>query len=163
MTGGPEPISTATREALDRELADLRAERATVAATLSGGEQVSDMADSADELRRATELDRLDTRIAEIGTRLREADVAGPAPAEAVGVGSTVTVRFADSTEMTLQIGEVAAMLDRALITADSPLGHALLGHRAGDSLTYDAPEGRTTVLVLSVGGDSGDSNRGRS
>ncbi|MET7786959.1 GreA/GreB family elongation factor [Streptomyces sp900116325] len=156
MTGGPEPISDVAREALERELADLRAERETVAATLRGGERVGDMADAADELQRGTELDRLDTRIAEVDGRLREAAVAGPPRTDRVGVGSTVTVRFADSTEATVQIGEVAEVLDRTLVTADSPLGRALLGRRAGDTISYETPEGRSTAVVLSLG-DEGD------
>ncbi|MER7808176.1 GreA/GreB family elongation factor [Streptomyces sp900116325] len=156
MTGGPEPVSDVAREALERELADLRTERETVAATLRGGERVGDMADEADELQRGTELDRLDTRIAEIDGRLREAAVAGPPRTDRVGVGSTVTVRFADSTEATVQIGEVAEVLDRTLVTADSPLGHALLGCRAGDTVSYETPEGRSTAVVLSLG-DEGD------
>ncbi|WP_327128101.1 GreA/GreB family elongation factor [Streptomyces sp. NBC_01727] len=156
MTGGPEPISDVAREAMDRELADLRAERETVAATLRGGERVGDRADEADELQRGTELDRLDTRIAEVGGRLREAAVAGPPRTDRVGVGSTVTVRFADSTEATVQIGEVAEVLDRTLVTADSPLGRALLGSRAGDTIGYETPEGRSTAVVLSLG-DEGD------
>ncbi|WP_030924353.1 GreA/GreB family elongation factor [Streptomyces sp. NRRL B-24720] len=156
MTGGPEPISDVAREALERELTDLRAERETVAATLRGGERVGDMADEADELQRGTELDRLDTRIAEVEGRLREAAVAGPPRTDRVGVGSTVTVRFADSTEATVQIGEVAEVLDRTLVTADSPLGRALLGCRAGDTINYETPEGRSTAVVLSLG-DEGD------
>lgn len=156
MTGGPEPISDVAREALERELADLRAERETVAATLRGGERVGDMADEADELQRGTEVDRLDTRIAEVDGRLREAAVAGPPRTDRVGVGSTVTVRFADSTEATVQIGEVAEVLDRTLVTADSPLGRALLDCRAGDTISYETPEGRSTAVVLSLG-DEGD------
>ncbi|WP_406432315.1 GreA/GreB family elongation factor [Streptomyces sp. NBC_01589] len=152
MTGGPEPISDAAREALERELADLRAERETVAATLRGGERVGDRADEADELQRGTELDRLDTRIAETDGRLREAAVAGPPRTDEVGVGSTVTVRFADATETTVQFGEVAEALDRTLVTADSPLGRALLGRRAGDTISYETPEGRSTAVVLSLG-----------
>ncbi|MFD5057651.1 GreA/GreB family elongation factor [Streptomyces sp. NPDC058394] len=152
MTGGPEPISDAAREALERELADLRAERETVAATLRGGERVGDRADEADELQRGTEQDRLDTRIAEINGRLREAAVAGPPRTDKVGVGSTVTVRFADATETTVQIGEVAEALDRTLVTADSPLGRALLGRRAGDTISYETPEGHSTAVVLSLG-----------
>lgn len=156
MTGGPEPISDVAREALERELADLRAERETVAATLRGGERVGDMADEADELQRGTEVDRLDTRIAEVDGRLREAAVAGPPRTDRVGAGSTVTVRFADSTEATVQIGEVAEVLDRTLVTADSPLGRALLDCRAGDTISYETPEGRSTAVVLSLG-DEGD------
>ncbi|WP_329285052.1 GreA/GreB family elongation factor [Streptomyces sp. NBC_00691] len=153
MTGGPEPISAVAREALERELADLRTEREAVAVTLrgGGGDQTGDRADQADELERATELDRLDRRIDDLDDRLREASAAGPPRTDAVGVGSTVTVRFEDGTESTVQIGEVAAVLDRTMVTADSPLGGALLGHRAGDTVTYVTPEGPATAVVLSL------------
>ncbi|CAM5297132.1 transcription elongation factor GreA [Streptomyces tanashiensis] len=154
MTGGPEPLSAVAREALQRELADLRTEREAVAVTLrgGGGDEVGDRADQADELQRADELDRLDTRITEIEGRLKEGAVAGAPSTDAVGVGSSVTVRFADGTESTVQIGELANALDATLVTADSPLGRALLGHRAGDTVTYDTPEGRTTAVVVSLG-----------
>ncbi|MFF0473396.1 GreA/GreB family elongation factor [Streptomyces sp. NPDC004284] len=154
MTGGPEPLNAVAREALERELADLRTEREAVAATLRGGadDEVGDRADQADELQRADELDRLGTRITEIEGRLREGAVAGAPSTDAVGVGSSVTVRFADGTESTVRIGELANALDAALVTADSPLGKALLGHRAGDSVTYDTPGGRTTAVVVSLG-----------
>ncbi|MFE5113273.1 GreA/GreB family elongation factor [Streptomyces sp. NPDC056663] len=155
MTGGPEPISDVAREALERELADLRAERETVAATLRGGERVGDRADEADELQRGTELDRLDTRIAEVDGRLREAAVAGPPRTDRVGVGSSVTVRFADTTEATVQISEVAEVLDPTLVTSDSPLGRALLGCRAGDTISYETPEGRSSAVVLSLGDEN--------
>ncbi|MET9676216.1 GreA/GreB family elongation factor [Streptomyces sp. NPDC006482] len=154
MTGGPEPLSAVGREAFTRELVDLRTEREAVAVTLreGGGDQPGDRADQADELQRVTELQRLDSRIAEIEGRLREGAVAGPPSTETVGVGSTVTVRFADATEETVQIAEVAEVLDATMVTADSPLGAALLGHRAGDTVTYDTPEGRTTAVVVSLG-----------
>lgn len=54
MTGGPEPISAVAREAFERELAQLRTDRAAVAATLRGGKEVGDQADQADELQRAS-------------------------------------------------------------------------------------------------------------
>ncbi|MFD9243974.1 GreA/GreB family elongation factor [Streptomyces sp. NPDC059556] len=154
MTGGPEPISAVAREALERELDDLRTEREAVAVTLKdgGGDQTGDRADQADELERATELDRLDRRMDDIRGRLREADAAGAPPTDAVGVGSTVTVRFEDGTETTVQIGEVAAVLDRTMVTADSPLGGALLGRRAGDTVRYVTPEGPASAVVLSLG-----------
>ncbi|MFG2902286.1 GreA/GreB family elongation factor [Streptomyces zaomyceticus] len=61
-------------------------------------------------------------------------------------------MRFEDGAETTVQIGEVAAVLDATMVTADSPLGGALLGHRAGDTVSYTAPDGRTTTVVLSLG-----------
>ncbi|MEU3748945.1 MULTISPECIES: GreA/GreB family elongation factor [Streptomyces] len=154
MTGGPEPLNAVARAAFARELADLRTEREAVAVTLrhGGGDQPGDRADQADELQRVTELQRLDARITLIEGRLREGSVAGPPSTDTVGVGSSVTVRFADATEATVQIGEVAEVLDATMVTGDSPLGRALLGHRAGDTVEYDTPEGRTTAVVLSLG-----------
>lgn len=103
-------------------------------------------------MQRANDLRRLDDRISQITTRLAQADTAGPPPTDEVGVGSTVTVRFSDGTTDTVQIGETAAVLDRTLVTADSPLGHAILGHRAGDSVDFQAPEGPRSVVVVSLG-----------
>ncbi|MFE2298473.1 GreA/GreB family elongation factor [Streptomyces sp. NPDC059445] len=154
MASEPAPISEAARQALEQELADLRTERSTVAATLQDSEaEVGDHADAADELQRADDLRRLDDRISQITTRLAGADVAGPPPTDTVGVGSTVTVRFADGTTDTVQIGEGAAVLDRTLVTADSPLGRALLGRRAGDTVDFQAPDGPGSAVVVSLGG----------
>ncbi|MFB7245758.1 GreA/GreB family elongation factor [Streptomyces populi] len=153
MSSEPAPISEAARQALEQELADLRTERETVAASLRDSDaQVGDQADAADELQRADALRRLDDRISRITTRLTGADVAGPPPTDTVGVGSTVTVRFSDGTTDTVQIGEGAAALDRTLVTADSPFGRALLGHRTGDTVSFRAPEGPRSAVVVSLG-----------
>ncbi|MCX4750853.1 GreA/GreB family elongation factor [Kitasatospora sp. NBC_01287] len=154
MTGIPEPISPEARRALEQELADLRAERDAVAATLQGNDADSpgDQADQADELQRAGEAARLDAGIAEITSRLSEAAVAAAPRQDVIGVGSSFTVSFADGTRESFQLGELANELDQGLLTADSPLGHALLGHRAGDSVSYDTPVGRASAVVESVG-----------
>ncbi|MFD8734459.1 GreA/GreB family elongation factor [Streptomyces sp. NPDC059618] len=152
MSSEPAPISEAARQALEQELADLRTERGTVAATLRDSDaEVGDQADAADELQRADDLRRLDGRIERITTRLAQADLAGPPPTDKVGVGSTVTVRFSDGSTDTVQIGEGAAVLDRTLVTADSPLGRALLGRRAGDTVSFEAPEGPRSAVVVSL------------
>jgi transcription elongation GreA/GreB family factor len=152
MTSEAGPISAEARRALEQELADLHAERNAVAATLGDTDSAGDTADQADELQRATQLDRVDARITEITVRLDGAAEAGPPRTDVVGPGSTATVRFADGAQETVQIGDVAEPLDQTLVTTDSPLGRALLGHRVGDSVSYEAPEGRTTVTVLSLG-----------
>lgn len=153
MTSDPLPISAAARHTLEQELADVRAERETVAATLRDPDIVGDRADDADELQRTWDLERLDARITDITTRLRQADDAGPPPAGVIGVGSSVTVRFDDGAEQTVQIGEVAEGLDSSLVTADSPLGRALMGRRAGESVSYETPDGAATAVVVSLGG----------
>ncbi|MEW2166069.1 GreA/GreB family elongation factor [Streptomyces sp. NPDC007084] len=162
MPSEPAPISEAARQALEQELADLRTERDTVSATLRGSDsEVGDRADEADELQRADDLRRLDDRITDVTTRLRQADLAGPPPTGQVGVGSTVTVRFGDGTVETVQIGETAVARDRTLVTADSPLGRALLGHGPGDTVTFDAPDGEESAVVVSLGDGSATGDDG--
>lgn len=153
MTGDPEPISADARRALAHELDNLRAERATVAATLQDSDAVGDRADEADQLQRAEELKRLDHRIHDLTVRLDQAGLAGPARTDVVGVGSTVTVRFADGAQETFRVAELADALDQSLVTADSPLGKALLGHAAGDTVHYATPEGAASAVVVSIGG----------
>ncbi|MFJ3583244.1 GreA/GreB family elongation factor [Streptomyces sp. NPDC090127] len=157
MTGGPEPLSADALRALRKDLDELRAERDSVAATLRDEDPVGDRADEADELQRASDVARLDRRIDELDGRIREASVADAPTAGVVGVGSSVTVRFADGSEAALQVGEVAEELDATLVTADSPLGRALLGHGAGDTVSYRTPDGSTNAVVVSVG-DAGAS-----
>ncbi|MCZ7416059.1 MULTISPECIES: GreA/GreB family elongation factor [unclassified Streptomyces] len=153
MTGGPEPMSADALRAFRRELDDLRDERAKVAATLRGEDPAGDRADEADQLRRASDIVRLDRRIFELEGRIRQASVADPPPADVVAVGSSVTLRFGDGAEETLQVGDVAEALDPAEVTVDSPLGRALLGRRAGDAVRYTTPAGPATAVVLSIGG----------
>jgi transcription elongation GreA/GreB family factor len=38
-----------------------------------------------------------------------------------------------------------------ATLTADSPLGLALAGHRPGDTVTYSTPQGQEQVQLLSA------------
>ncbi|MEV7185588.1 GreA/GreB family elongation factor [Kitasatospora sp. NPDC093102] len=154
MSGGPEPISAEGLRAVQEELAQLREQRGKVAATLRGMEPTGDSADAADELQRASEVTRLDRRITELETRLREAEVAGEPSARVVGVGSTVTVRFGDGTEETVEISELAEERDLTLVTFDSPLGKALLGRHPGETVNYETPAGAASAVVLSVGGD---------
>ncbi|MEV7930121.1 MULTISPECIES: GreA/GreB family elongation factor [unclassified Kitasatospora] len=152
MTDGPEPISAEALRAVQEELAELRGERAKVVGTLRG-EDVGDRADAADELQRADDVARLDERIAELEARVREGAAAGPPSTEVVGVGSTVTVRFADGVEETVEVAELAEVREETLVTADSPLGRALLGRHAGETVNYEAPNGAASAVVLSVGG----------
>ncbi|MFD8276299.1 GreA/GreB family elongation factor [Streptomyces flaveolus] len=154
MPSEPAPIGADARHALEQERADLQAERARVAATLRDSDaEVGDRADAADELRRADALQRLDSRIAGISTRRTRMEAAEPPATDAVGVGSSVTVRYGDGTEESLETGERAEASDHELITAEVHLGRALLGRRPGDTVTYDTPDGRTTAAVVSLGG----------
>jgi len=115
---------------------------------------VSDHADAADAIQRADELAGLDERINELDRLWRT----GPAPSEGTDTlpaGTEVTLRFPDGSVVKMQvisiIEETAAGHEAETLTAGSPLGLALAGRKAGDTVTYTTPQGKNQVELLDV------------
>jgi transcription elongation factor GreA len=68
-------------------------------------------------------------------------------------VGSHVTLRPDDSNEKEAYtiVGPAEADPTNGLISNESPLGKALLGHKKGDRVQVDAPAGSFVVHILKV------------
>jgi len=67
--------------------------------------------------------------------------------------GAHVTVKFSDGEVVTMRVISVVEEIGEAdeTLTADSPLGIALAGHKAGDNVTYSTPRGQQTVKLVSL------------
>lgn len=69
-----------------------------------------------------------------------------------VGIGSSVVVRFAGDDEQTYVVASIEERDEGTeVLSWDSPLGRAVVGHRAGDSVEYTAPSGSLKVTIVSV------------
>lgn len=69
-----------------------------------------------------------------------------------VDVGSTVTIREGSYPEETyFLVGAREANPSEGRISNESPIGQALLGHKAGDKVTVVTPGGRTEFKILKV------------
>ncbi len=68
-----------------------------------------------------------------------------------IGIGSEVHVRDHDGEDRFTIVGSGDSDVAAGRISADSPLGHALLGHGTGDEVSVRAPGGVRKVVVLSV------------
>lgn len=73
-----------------------------------------------------------------------------------VGLGDRIRVAFlptadgdGEVTEEFLLVHPFEAPLDQQRISVASPLGHAVLGHRVGDVVSFDAPTRRRSVRIL--------------
>jgi transcription elongation factor GreA len=152
-------LSADGRKQLERELALLRKQRRELAADLSGDDPVGDRADQAVALERADDLVQMDGRIKEIVELLARAGWAQEHPGD-LSDGTVVTLRFADGTVETLRAVLVAdeASEDEAarVFTVDSPLGLAVAGCHAGDTVSYPTPDGEASVDVLAIVPPSG-------
>lgn len=151
----PTGLSDDARERITAELDRIRERRDRLEAEVRNDRgAVSDHADAADAIQRADELAGLDERIVELDRLLR----AGPMPSNGAGTlpgGTEVTVRFDDGSVVTMQVISVVEATpvgrEAETLTAGSPLGLALVGHKPGDTVTYTTPHGEDQVELLDV------------
>jgi transcription elongation factor GreA len=105
------------------------------------------------------ELAALDYRVEELQRVLQRAvpvDRTELLP-ETAGVGSRVTVRWADGGEETLTLvgpPEIAPRSGR--ISYESPVGRALIGSRPGELVMVPTIDGPASLEVIAVGQDAG-------
>lgn len=97
----------------------------------------------------------VENRIAELKTIFGNAHVLDEEhlATDRVGVGVLVTVHDAsydDEFEIRL-VSSVEADPANDLISIDSPMGHALMGHTPGEDVTFEAPEGKKRYRVVSI------------
>lgn len=145
----------AARENLAAEVDRLRQRRDLLEAEVKNDRgMIGDHGDAAEAIQRAEELVSLGDRINELDRRLR----AGPSHSdedETLPGGTEVTLRFADGEVVTMHVisivEETPAGREAETLTAHSPLGQALAGHKAGDTITYSTPQGESQVELISV------------
>jgi transcription elongation factor GreA len=150
----PSGLTGEAGERVAAELARLRERRDRLEAEVRNDRgAVSDHADAADAIQRADELVGLDERVAELDRLLH----AGPAPTngDELPFGTEVKLRFSDGDVVTMQVISVIeeASIDSGAeaLTASSPLGRALVGRKAGDTVSYTTPQGQQEVELLTV------------
>jgi transcription elongation factor GreA len=95
---------------------------------------------------------KMESRIRQLTELLRDAKV-GEAPDTGgkIAPGMVVEVRFAgdDETEKFLLGSREGAGGDLEVYSPQSPLGAAMLGHKAGETVSYETPAGRTMKVDI--------------
>jgi transcription elongation factor GreA len=94
--------------------------------------------------------DHLDNRIADIRARLSRADVVDVVDTSRVDAGCVAHVRFDDG-EVESFVVDVAAPPDAVAVSPGSPMGVALLGAAAGDTITWTSPTGQMSATVVEI------------
>jgi transcription elongation factor GreA len=94
----------------------------------------------------------LEGRIQELEYLLRNAIIVTPSAGE-IGLGNTVRIEDDAGNQRTYRlVSKHSAKPSEGLISDESPLGAALIGHTAGEQVTYKTPTGATrTVKILAV------------
>jgi transcription elongation factor GreA len=151
-----EAITPEGLEALKAELARLEGPaRREMAGRIQAAREHGDLKENADYHTAKEDQAHLETRIARLAERLRNARVvAAPTESEAVAFGSTVTIADLDSgREATyMLVGATEADLRAGRLSAESPVARALMGARPGDEVAVDTPRGPRRYRVARLG-----------
>lgn len=151
------PVTYLTSEGfikLQDELEFLRtAKRKEVADRLHEAMEGGELIENAEYEAAKNEQAFLEGRIKELEVLLATARVVDETlPADTVQIGTTVTIKEDDNPVETYDIvGAAEANPAESKISNESPLGKALLGHKAGDRVQVDAPAGSFIVKVIKV------------
>ena len=151
------PMTVAGAERLKAELHRLKTtERPAVIQAIAEARAQGDLSENADYDAAKERQGFIEGRIAEVESKLANAQVIDPGAVEADGrvvFGATVDIEDADGGERsTYQIvGDDEADIKAGKISVNSPIARALIGKSEGDTADVQAPGGMRSFEVVGV------------
>ena len=151
------PMTVAGAERLKAELHRLKTtERPAVIQAIAEARAQGDLSENADYDAAKERQGFIEGRIAEVESKLANAQVIDPSEVDADGrvvFGATVDIEDAESGERsTYQIvGDDEADIKGGKISVNSPIARALIGKTEGDSVEVQAPGGVRSYDILAV------------
>lgn len=138
---------------LKAELAELTGpRREELAQRLRSAIQMGDLSENADYHKAKEDQAFLEGRIQEIEAILRFAVIIEKSHSDVVNVGSHVTIQEEDFDPETFYVvGAKEADPRNGRISNESPIGSALLGHKAGETVEAETPGGKIRFKIIKV------------
>jgi len=94
----------------------------------------------------------MEARIRQLEQMLRDARVGEAPEGDTVAAGMVVTTRDEQGDEETFLLGSREDRVPGlSVVSAQSPLGRALVGRHVGETVTYAAPAGEFSITVTAV------------
>jgi transcription elongation factor GreA len=147
-----------SQEAYDRlkaELEDLTTRgRVDIAQTIEIARELGDLKENADYHAARDDQGRMEARIRQLQSLIDHAVIVdGSQASDVVSAGVIVALRYeGDDDADRFLVGSIEERRsDVAVVSPASPLGQALLGHRKGDVVSYQAPGGNLKVEIVDI------------
>jgi transcription elongation factor GreA len=127
-------------------------ERPAVVARIVAARELGDLRENAEYETARKEQSILEGRVQHLTSLLRDAVRIEGSSTSHVSLGTAVTVEDDQGEETYTIVGSHEASPAEGRISSTSPVGRALMGRRAGDSVTVAAPGGRFGLRIVSLG-----------
>ncbi|MDO8620345.1 MAG: transcription elongation factor GreA [bacterium] len=154
MPDTPEYLTQEKYNELVKELLHLKTvKRKEVAESLEYAKSLGDLSENA-EYQEARELQaNIEDRISKLETMLQTTVIVKMHHSEVIGIGSTVTIqKEGASTKAVYKIvGSEEADLAKGKLSINSPLGHAMIGKKEGDTFSAKTPGGLVKYEVVHI------------
>ncbi|MBI1999328.1 MAG: transcription elongation factor GreA [Parcubacteria group bacterium] len=147
-------LSQEKHDALTAELADLKTrKRREIAEKLEYAKSLGDLSENSEYQEARESQAAIEERISTIETVLKSAEIVADRGGDTIDIGSTVTLRKANSsgTQTYKLVGSEEADIADGKISNHSPLGEALLGKKTGDTVRYLTPNGEASCTIVKV------------
>ena len=147
------PMTAEGLAAMQAELIELKTvQRPEVVERVKNARELGDLRENADYEAARNEQSFLEGRILALEQQLRTAVVIEASTGNSIAMGSTVRYELeGTSGEMTI-VGSTESDPAAGRISAASPVGKALLGHRVGDTVTVRTPAAEMLYRILEIG-----------
>ncbi len=140
-------------EKLKAELEDLTTnKRREVAERIKDAREYGDISENSEYDDAKNEQAMLEGRIASLEEQLRSATVIDPEDitTDVVGVGAAVKIKDeAGKSEIYTIVGSAEADPKQKKLSNESPVGRALIGHKKGDTVSVQLPNGSARKLTI--------------
>lgn len=148
-----------TQDAYDRLKAELEERRTTgreeITKRIEEARSHGDLRENAEYHAAKEEKAKMEARIAQVSEILANATIVEGNDTGTVGSGSIVTLRYTDESDDEAErylIGSIEERHDDLhVVSPQSPLGEQLMGAKVGDTVSYEAPGGTLSVVVLDI------------
>ena len=147
-------LSREAYERLKAEFDDLSTRgKIDIARRIEAARELGDLSENGDYHAAKEEQGKMDGRMRQILSVINDVEIVEIVDTGAVGTGSLVSIRYDGDTDIEQYL--VGSIEERRegieVVSASSPLGEALMGHKVGDTVSYLAPGGRLTVHVVAI------------
>lgn len=152
-TDKPVYVSAEGLKKLESELDDLRTnQRKVVADRIHAAMEFGDYSENSELEQAKNDQAFLEGRILTLEQMVKHAVVIDEgAHHESIEVGSRVMVEIGGAKEQYVIVGSAEAAPAQGKISNESPVGKALLGHRAGETVKLTVPAGSVEMKILSI------------
>jgi len=151
-----EPITQAGIEELKAELAELEGPaRQKMAARIKVAREEGDLKENAEYHTAKEDQAHMETRIKRLQERLRNAVVVEVSSIDSdrftFGRSAEVLDESKDETNVWTLVGSTEANLAEGRLSAESPIGRALMDAKVGSTVTVETPKGDRSFKVLKL------------